>query len=286
MSGGFDSIIDFSRGKFLAIDDKGESFVEALVRYGTRIQSERNNAQQSLFGGDSGVSDIQKPAIPVRGDAIQLELLNKEKELIGMYLSAHPLDEYKMLLNSVCKCTLSDLSQLDKLNGKDIAVAGIVTETSEFYLKNGTPAGKMVVMDYNGSYEFAFFRKDYETFRTRMFKDYFLLIQGRVQPRQWSKNGELEFKVNSITQLSDVRDAIRDIKLYLPTSILTREFIDELIEVAKASKGKAQLKFSLQDLDEEVMVSAYSRKYKVELTKEIAEFIEKYNLTYTISVNQ
>ena len=178
------------------------------------------------------------------------------------------------------------MSQLDKLNGKDIAVAGIVTETSEFYLKNGTPAGKMVVMDYNGSYEFAFFRKDYETFRTRMFKDYFLLIQGRVQPRQWSKNGELEFKVNSITQLSDVRDAIRDIKLYLPTSILTREFIDELIEVAKASKGKAQLKFSLQDLDEEVMVSAYSRKYKVELTKEIAEFIEKYNLTYTISVNQ
>ena len=286
MSGGFDSIIDFSRGKFLATDDKGESFVEALVRYGTRIQSERNNAQQSLFGGDSGVSDIQKPAIPVRGDAIQLELLNKEKELIGMYLSAHPLDEYKLLLNSVCKCTLSDLNELDKLNGKDIAVAGIVTETSEFYLKNGTPAGKMVVMDYNGTYEFAFFRKDYETFRTRMFKDYFLLIQGRVQPRQWSKNGELEFKVNSITQLSDVRDAIRDIKLYLPTDILTREFIDELIEVAKASKGKAQLKFSLQDLEEEVMVSAYSRKYKVELTKEIAEFIAKYNLTYTISVNQ
>ena len=286
MSGGFDSIIDFSRGKFLAVDDKGESFVEALVRYGTRIQNEKNNAQQSLFGGDTGVSDIQKPSIPVRGDAIQLELLNKEKELIGMYLSAHPLDEYKILLNSVCKCTLSDLNQLDKLNGKDIAVAGIVTDTSEFYLKNGTPAGKMVVMDYNGSYEFAFFRKDYETFRTRMFKDYFLLIQGRVQPRQWSKNGELEFKVNSITQLSDVRDAVRDIKFYLPTTMLTREFIDELINVAKVSKGKAQLKFSLQDLDEEVMVSAYSRKYKVALTKEIAEFIEKHNLTYTISVNQ
>jgi DNA polymerase-3 subunit alpha len=286
MSGGFDSIIDFSRGKFMAIDDKGESFVEALVRYGSRIQNERNNAQQSLFGGDSGVSDIQKPAIPVRGDAVQLELLNKEKELIGMYLSAHPLDEYKLLLNSVCKCTLSDLSELEKFNGKEIAVAGIVTETSEFYLKNGTPAGKMVVMDYNGMHEFAFFRKDYEMFRTRMFKDYFLLIQGRVQPRQWSKDGELEFKVTSITQLSDVRDAVREIKLYLSTDKVTREFIDELIEVAKASKGKAQLKFSLQDLQEEVLVSAYSRKYKVALTDEIAKFIEKHNLTYTITVNQ
>ena len=286
MSGGFDSIIDFNRGKFLAKDDKDESFVEALVRYGTRIQNERNNAQQSLFGGDSGVSDIQKPAIPVRGDAIPLELLNKEKELIGMYLSAHPLDEYKLLLNSICKCTLSDLNDLEKLNGKEISVAGIVTDTTEFYLKNGTPAGKMVVMDYNGMYEFAFFRKDYEMFRTRMFKDYFLYIQGRVQPRQWSKDGELELKVTSITQLSDVRDAVREIKFYLPTETLTRDFIDELIEVAKVSKGKAQLKFSLQDVKEEVLVSAYSRKYKVALTKEIAEFIEKHNLTYTITVNQ
>ena len=286
MAGGFDSIIDFSRGKFLATDDKEESFVDALVRYGTRIQNEKNNAQQSLFGGDSGVSDIQKPTIPVRGDAVQLELLNKEKELIGMYLSAHPLDEYKLLLNSVCKCSLSDLSELDKFNGKEIAVAGIVTDTSEFYLKNGTPAGKMTLMDYNGMHEFAFFRKDYEMFRTRMFKDYFLLIQGRVQPRQWSKDGELEFKVESITQLSDVRDAVREIKFYLPTETITRAFIDELIEVAKVSKGKAQLKFSLQDLQEEVVVSAYSRKYRVALTKEIAEFIEKYKLKYTITVNQ
>ena len=286
MSGGFDSIIDFPRGKFLATDDKDDStFVDALVRYGSRIQTEKNNAQQSLFGGDSGVSDIQKPSVPVRGDAVQLELLNKEKELIGMYLSAHPLDEYKLLLNSICKCSLSDLNDLEKYRGKEISVAGIVTDTSEFYLKNGTPAGKMAVMDYNGTYEFAFFRKDYEMFRTRMFKDYFLLIQGRVQPRPYSNPEVLEFKVQSITQLSDVRDAIREIKFYLSTDMLTREFIDELIEVAKVSKGKAQLKFSLQDLQEDVYVSAYSRKYRVALTKDIAEFIEKYNLKYTITVN-
>ena len=287
MSGGFDSIIDFPRGKFLAIDDKEESnFVDALVRYGSRIQFERNNAQQSLFGGDSGISDIQKPSLPVRGDAVPLELLNKEKELIGMYLSAHPLDEYKLLLNSVCKCSLSDLNDLEKYRGKEISVAGIVTDTSEFYLKNGTPAGKMTVMDYNGTYEFAFFRKDYEMFRTRMFKDYFLLIQGRVQPRPYSNPEVLEFKVQSITQLSDVRDAMREIKFYLPIETLTKEFIDELIDVAKVSKGKAHLKFSLQDLEEEVYVSAYSRKYKVALTKEIAEFIEKHNVKYTITINQ
>jgi len=288
MSGGFDSIIDFSRGKFLAVvDERDESnFVDALVRYGSRIQSERNNAQQSLFGGDSGIIDIQKPAIPVRGDAVQLELLNKEKELIGMYLSAHPLDEYKLIINSLCKCSLSDLSDLEKYRGKEVVVAGIVTDTREFYLKNGTPAGSMVVMDYNGSKEFRFFRKDYEMFRTRMFKDYFLLIQGRVQVRPYSNPEELEFKVSSVTQLSDVRDSVRDIKFYLPIETITKEFVDELVEICKSSKGKVAMKFSIQDLQEKIYVTTLARKYHVALTQELLHFIEKYNLQYTITVNQ
>ena len=287
MSGGFDSIIDFSRGKFAVVDEKdGSTFVDALVRYGTRIQSERNNAQQSLFGGDNGTSDIQRPTVPPRGEAIQLELLNKEKELIGMYLSAHPLDEYKLLIKSLCGGSLTDLSNLEKFRGKELSVAGIVTDVREFYLKNGTPAGSMTVMDYDGMREFRFFRKDYEMFRTRMFKDYFLLIQGRVQPMPYRQPEELEFKVTSITQLPDVRDALREVKFYLPTDMLTHEFIDELIEVAKVSKGKAQLKFSVQDVQEGVYVSAYSRKYRVALTPELAQFIEKHNIQYTLSVNQ
>jgi DNA polymerase-3 subunit alpha len=214
------------------------------------------------------------------------EVLNKEKELIGMYLSAHPLDEYKMLIESLCKCTLTDLSDLEKLRGKEVAVAGIVTESREFYLKNGTAAGSMTVMDYSGAHEFRFFRKDYEMFRTRMFKDYFLLIQGRVQEREWSKDKALEFKVTSVTQLSDVRDSVRDIKLYLPKETITSEFIDELAEVAAQSKGKAQLKFSIQDLNEEVYVSAYSRKFRVAITPELTKFIKDHNIRYTVNINQ
>ena len=283
MSGGFDSIIDFSRGKFLASDDKGESFVEALVRYGTRMQSEKNNAQQSLFGGDSGVIDIQKPQIPSGGDAVALELLNKEKELIGLYLSAHPLDEYKMLLNAKCSATLSALSDLSRYQGKEIAVAGIVTSTNEFYLKNGTQAGSMTVADYSGVAEFRFFRKDYEMFRTRMFKDYFLLIQGRVQVRPYSNPEELEFKVTSVTQLQEVRDALREVRLFVPTTKLSREFIDKLHTVVKHSKGRANLKFVVRDEKEDVSLTACSRKYKVALTSELAEFIEENGLQYVLN---
>ncbi len=286
MAGGFNSIIDFPRGKFLVKDDKGESFVDALVRYGARIQIESNSAQQSLFGGDTGITDIPKPSVPPHGDASLLEILNKEKELIGMYLSAHPLDDYKLLIQSICNCSLGDLTNLEKYRGKEIAVAGIVTDSREFFLKNGTQAGSIMMMDYSGMHEFRFFRKDYESFRTRMFKDYFLLIRGRVQLRPYIQEQILEFKVTSVTQLSDVRDSVREIKLYLPTDIVSKEFIDDMIKAAKASKGKAQLKFSLQDLEEEVQLSAYSRKYHVSLTPEFSEFIEKYNLRYTITVNQ
>ena len=161
-----------------------------------------------------------------------------------------------------------------------------MTDVKEFYLKNGTAAGSMTVMDYEGTHEFRFFRKDYENFRTRMFKDYFLLIKGRVQVRPYSNPEELEFKVESITQLSNVRESVRDIKLYIPTDILTSEFIDELVEIAQQSKGKSQLKFSLRDTKEDVYVSAYSRKYRVTLSKEIEEFIRKYELKYSITLNQ
>ena len=288
MAGGFNSIIDFSRGKFLVKDSKDETFADALVRYGTRIQAERSNAQQSLFGGDSGVIDIQKPPVPVGGDVSLLELLNKEKELIGMYLSAHPLDEYRLLLDSVCSCSLADLKPdtLPQYLGKEIAVAGIVTDVKEFYLKNGTAAGSITLMGYDGSHEFRFYRKDYENFRTRMFKDYLLLIKGRVQVRPYSKPEEVELKVESVTQLSNVRESVRDIKLYIPIDMVNSDFIDELAAVAMESKGKAQLKFSLRDTKEEVYVSAYSRKHKVSLTKEIDDFISKYNLKYTITLNQ
>ena len=284
MSGGFDSIIDFSRGKFLALDEKeGISFVESLVRYGSRIQFERNNAQQSLFGGCSGVVDIHKPTPPAGGDAIPLELLNKEKELIGLYLSAHPLDEYKMLLNSKCTCSLSDLGDLERYRGKEIAVAGIVTDTREFYLKNGTPAGSMILADYNGMREFRFYRKDYETFRTRMFKDYFLLVQGRVQVRPYSNPEELEFKVSSVTQLSDVRDSLQELRLQIPVELLSRDFVDELQAVVKRSKGRAHLKFVVRDNRADVSVTACSRKYKIALTKELSDFIERNELQYALN---
>ena len=284
MSGGFDSITTFPRGKFLASDSSdGMTFIESLMRYGSRYQLEKNNAQQSLFGALSGGSDLQKPSIPVSGIVQPLELLNKEKELVGHYLSAHPLDDYRALLKVKCKQSISDLSDLKPLKGKEIAIAGIVTSTNEFFLRDGTQAGSMVVADYTGMREFKFYRKDFETFRSRMYKDYFLLIQGKVQQRPYSNSEELELRITDIKQLAEVRDNLQEIHFTLPTTLLSSEFIEDMHKACKASRGKMRLKITVVDVAEEVSLTTHARKAKIALTDEISEFIERYNLTYSLT---
>ena len=114
-AGGFDSISGFHRGKFFgadARDNTGITFIEQLMRYGQRFQAEKNNAQQSLFGG-GGQVDIQRPVLPACADWTQLETLAKEREMIGLYLSAHPLDDYKVIINHMCKTQLTELENLE-----------------------------------------------------------------------------------------------------------------------------------------------------------------------------
>ena len=116
-------------------DNNGVTYIEQLMRYGQRYQSEKNNAQQSLFGGDTGTTDITPPVIPACAEWSQLEKLNKEREVIGLYLSAHPLDDYKVIIRNMCKTQVGDLDHLDELKGKEIAVAGMVVAVQNLTTK-------------------------------------------------------------------------------------------------------------------------------------------------------
>jgi len=171
-AGAFDSISDFARCKYFGVDlrdSSGITFIEQLMRYGQRFQTEQNNAQQSLFGGGEHV-DIQRPVLPACADWSQLEKLTKEREMVGLYLSAHPLDDYKIIIDHMCKTQLSELENLDALKGQEIAVAGMVVGVQNLMTKTGKPWGKFKLEDYNGGHEFALFGKDYENFRKYLFR--------------------------------------------------------------------------------------------------------------------
>ena len=288
-SGGLDSIIDFHRSKFFAIDSRSSSpvmFIEQLMRYGQRVQQERLNSQQSLFGGGSTV-DIQPPTVPVAEDWNQLMLLNKEREVIGLYLSAHPLDDYKVIINHMCKSSLADLADLEPLNGQEIGFAGVVTSVQEMTTKTGRHWGKFTMEDYNSTHEFALFGKDYENFRQYLFPNYFLFVKGKVQPRPYGDNPELEFKIVSMVQLSEVQDSmIKELHVHLPIEELTHSFVTDFVEKVKSKSNKKAniiLRMTLSDRTKGTSLNMYSKRYKIILEQDFIDYLDRSGLKYTLS---
>ena len=283
-AGGFDSISDFSRCKFFGIDvrdSNGTTYLEQLMRYGQRYQSEKNNAQQSLFGGDNGVTDIAAPVLPACEEWSDLEKLSKEREVIGLYLSAHPLDDYKIVIRNMCKTQLSELDHLDDLRGQEVSVAGMVVGVQNLMTKTGKPWGKFKLEDYNGSHEFALFGKDYENFRKYMFENYFLFVRGKVQPRPYNEK-ELELRITSIMQLSELQEAIKEVHVQIAVDEITRELIEQMGVAIRKARGTALLRLNVCDRQEQVSVNLFSKRYRVRLSQELIDFFDERNMKYTI----
>ena len=284
-AGAFDSISDFARCKYFGVDSRdasGATFLEQLMRYGQRYQNEQNNAQQSLFGGGGHV-DIQRPVIPACADWSQLEKLTKEREMVGLYLSAHPLDDYKIIIDHMCKTQLSELENLEALKGQEIAVAGMVVGVQNLMTKTGKPWGRFKLEDYNGAHEFALFGKDYENFRKYLFADYFLFIRGKVQPRPYNDK-ELEFKIVSMVQLQELRDTmIREMNILLPIEELTETLIRELSDRVRKSKGNTLLRVNLVDRKAQVSLSLFSKSHKISLSPELVDYLDDNEIHYSIA---
>ena len=284
-AGGFDSISGFHRGKFFgadARDNTGVTFIEQLMRYGQRFQAEKNNAQQSLFGGGGHV-DIQRPVLPACADWSQLETLAKEREMIGHYLSAHPLDDYKIIINHMCKTQLTELENLEALKGQEIAVAGMVVSVQNLITKTGKPWGNFVLEEYNGTHEFALFSRDYENFRKYLFSDYFLFVRGRVQPKPYNDK-ELEFKIISMVQLSEMRDTmIKEMNVLLPVEDVTPTLVRELTEKVKEAKGETLFRISVIDREAHVSLSLFSKSHKVSLTQSLVSYLDDNEIKYSIA---
>lgn len=284
LAGAFDGITNFHRSKFFSCDQRdtsGTIFLEQLVRYGSRIQTERNTAQQSLFGG-TNVVDIQQPLVPQCPDWNKLETLNNEKEMIGMYLSAHPLDEYSIVIKKCCNTQLNSFSNLNDLRDKDFVVAGMVIEVQNLYTKGGKPFGRFKLEDYSGQHEFVLFDKDYENFRKYLFKDYFLLIKGSVRPRMYNKD-MYETKITSIQMLGDTMDAIGEITITLDINDINPDTTTALTEYISSAKGKINVRIKVYDPREGVSLCFFSRKYKTALSQELIDYLDENQILYAIA---
>ena len=278
LAGAFDNFKELKREQFFAMNGKEIPFMDTLIRYGSKVQLEKGSSQPSLFG-ESTSYDPVKPEIPVTPDWSNLYRLNKEKELIGIYLSAHPLDGFKFEIDHFTNCTLSDLQDLQMHKGREVTIAGIVTEVRHSFTKNNKPYGAFVLEDFTDSFRFVMFGKDYSTFKNFLTEGYSLVIKGKIQSRMFGNDpNELEFKITSINLLTDVRDELlKKFAIKIPVQAIDEFFIDEIEKFTIKSKGKTPLYFIVYDTEEEkpIDVKLFSRSNKVDVSNEFLNFIEK-----------
>ena len=273
IAGGFDSFTEIKREDFFVKNAKDETFTEVLVRYGNKYQLDKASASNSLFGGEMEVEIATPEIIPGEAES-DLERLNKERELVGIYLSAHPLDEFAVILENVCNVHMAELSDLTPLQNRDLVLGGIVTGVREGFTKKGSPYGIAKVEDYSGVAEFAFFGNDWVEKKMYFGEGMFLFMRGKCQPRQWRQD-EWEVKINSIELLPEVRDkVIEKITIMAPLMAVDDELIEDLSSLVKKNPGNTALNFMIQDEDGQMHVSFESRSMKISVQKDLINYLK------------
>ena len=286
-AGAFDSF-GICRRQFMLPGKSGDIFLDTLLRYGELYKKDSMDSAISLFGEVEEMKP-ERPEIPaMTGDEDILEKLKFEKELVGMYLSSHPLDQYAFEIENFTTCPVSELDALvldceTKKTKQKAYIAGFVTSTQNMTTKTGRPWSKTVIEDYNGSYELALFGKDHEAFMSYMQLHSAIFIEGEIEEKYFIKPEEkaqgktspYAFKVKKIMLLGNVTDSfVKGFSISISTPMLTSDFRERLVKMIKRNKGNVPLTMYLYDPENKWNIEFLSRKFKVSVT---ADFIDELN---------
>jgi DNA polymerase-3 subunit alpha len=285
LSGAFDEFTDVRREQLFAENSKGEQVFETIMRYGNKYQTDMAMTRNSLFGGTDAV-EITKPEIPYAPEWSPLEKLNKERDLIGMYLSAHPLDEFEFEINHICNCTTVDLKDLAPLKSKGLKIGGMVTNFRNGTSKAGNPYGIFTLEDYAGAFEFALFGKNYIEYGKYMIKDLYLYISATVQekgadfkfkkPSEAGTPVELEIKIQKIEIFNDIKDKlINTLTLTIPLQQLTEDYATELTELVMNNKGNVNLYVNVVDELSPNKVVLFARQNRLQINTHVYHALKR-----------
>jgi DNA polymerase III subunit alpha len=279
LAGGFDCFPEIERYQFFAMDE-GVPFVEKLIRFGNKMKDDKISNQQTLFG-DTIKVEVNIPEIPKNDEWSEIQRLEKEKEVVGIFLSAHPLDPFKIELEQLTTHKLSELGNLDDLLNKDIVIGGIVTlAQDELYTRNGNLYGSMVLEDYAGSHKLMFFGKDYAEYKKFLITGFHLLIFARIEKKRFkNKDGVEETTINykRIHLLSEARqELIKAINIQIDVKDINDGFLKEFNEIITINKGDKKLKFKLIDTTNNFSLNVFSRNTSVNLSENFTDYLLNY----------
>ena len=283
LSGGFDSF-SIARERYIGTDVKGTAFLDTLVRYGQLYQAEQTQAQNSLFGATDAV-EIATPPIPNADPWSSIERLNRERDLVGIYLSAHPLDDFKLVLTGMCNTHCAELDDKMALTKKEeIVLGGIVTEVKSKFTKTGKPCGFVMIEDFEGAGELAFFGEEWGKWRGHLSEGYTVFITAKCV-QKYPNSNYIDFQVSNIEYLQSVSDKrIESFTIEADSNHIDETVVNDILTMVNESPGNTQLYFQIHDSESNNTVLLRSRTRPITVKRELVNYVESHpNMTYKVN---
>lgn len=273
LSGGFDNF-GIARECYSSTNGKGATFLDTLVRYGQLYQAEQTQAQHSLFGASEAV-EIATPAIPQVDEWSTIERLNRERDLVGIYLSAHPLDDFKIILNSMCntRCTeLDDKAALTKKN--ELLIGGIVTGIKSKFTKTGKPCGFVTIEDFEGSGELAFFGEEWGRWRGHLTEGCSVLITAKCT-QKYPDSTYYDLQISGIEYLQTVYDKrIERFTIFVDSNHIDETVVNDITTIVSSAPGNTRLYFNIRDIETNKSILLQSTRGTFTIKRDLVNYIE------------
>ena len=274
LSGAFDCFTEYHRKQYIAAKDGDISLIEKAIRYSSKMHQDSQSAQASLFGESTGTA-MPPPKIDPIEPFSEIEKLNFEKEVVGVYISGHPLDNFKFEIDTFCNTPVNTLSELEDKEGKECKVGGIVASVEHRMTKTGRPFGKLILEDYHGKGEFMLWSDDYLKFKAFLMPGLFLFMEGNIIRKSWGEQN-LEFKIRNIDLLNEVATKrVQGLALRFPVQSVNEDFITTLEKLCKKNSGNAALRMYLKDDHESIQTELLARIIRIKPSNTFIKDLKK-----------
>ncbi len=282
-AGAFDGFEGIHRAQFFHSDDGGQNtFVDKIIRHANLVSQKENSSQISLFDDTEEIiiPDLELPACKPWG---KLEAIKYEKEVTGMYIMGHPLDDFQIEIKSSCNVSIFELNdRISTFKNRDVTFAGIITVVAHKIGKSGNPFGSFTVEDYSDSIQLALFGEDYLRLKHLLENQILVMVNCRVQERY--NSNVLEARVRNISLLSEIAEkSMHDLLLLLPIEAINEVLVKRLKDLTKKHKGKSKLKIAVIDRAENLNLELVSRKSLINSVNFLKDFLKEFDLPYRLN---
>lgn len=280
LAGCFDSFTNAHRAQYFKEDNNGKVFLETIMKYGASFQDNENSAQASLFGEGTGTTLIE-PEIPKAEEWSSMYKLNREKEVVGIFISGHPLDDFKLEIDSFCNGSVSMLNDKAANLGKEVMIACIITDFEHRITKTNEPFGTLTIEDYTDNTRLFMFRENYLKFKHFFYKPNFVCIKGKFEiPRN---RKEPEFVIHQIDLLHELKEKRASLlNLKISNKVINQLLISDLHQLFVSHSGACQVKFTVFDPLDGIEVDLPSKNLKIDLNQEFIKELGRFDLEFSL----